>query len=107
MRVHWQIEALHWIRDVSFGEDLSQVRAGNCAVMATPRNFTVSRRRLAATTSASTCLRGPQQLLRHAHGARRSSGRGSLCRHHGPNRRGLTVNKQPPGNGVMVKLFSS
>ena len=26
---------------------------------------------------------------------------------HGPNRRGLAVIKQPPGNGVMVKLLSS
>jgi len=29
IRGHWQIEALHWIRDVSFGEDLSQIRTGS------------------------------------------------------------------------------
>jgi predicted transposase YbfD/YdcC len=28
--LHWQIEnGLHWVRDVTFAEDLSQVHAGN------------------------------------------------------------------------------
>jgi predicted transposase YbfD/YdcC len=48
IRGHWRIEALHWIRDVTFGEDLSQVRTnGGPAVMATLRNFAVSRHRVA------------------------------------------------------------
>jgi predicted transposase YbfD/YdcC len=51
IRGHWQIEALHWIRDVSFGEDLSQIRTGSGpAVMASLRNFAVSRHRLAGDT---------------------------------------------------------
>ena len=29
LRAHWAIEALHWVRDVSFDEDRSQVRTGN------------------------------------------------------------------------------
>jgi hypothetical protein len=29
IRGHWSIEALHHIRDVTFGEDASQVRTGN------------------------------------------------------------------------------
>jgi hypothetical protein len=29
LRGHWAIEALHWVRDVSFDEDRSQVRTGN------------------------------------------------------------------------------
>jgi predicted transposase YbfD/YdcC len=29
LRGHWAIEALHWIRDVSFDEDRSQVRTNN------------------------------------------------------------------------------
>ncbi len=29
IRGHWAIEALHHIRDVTFGEDASQVRTGN------------------------------------------------------------------------------
>jgi predicted transposase YbfD/YdcC len=59
LRGHWQIEALHWIRDVSYGEDLSQIRTGNGpAVMATLRNFAVSRHRLAGDTNiAHACRR--------------------------------------------------
>jgi predicted transposase YbfD/YdcC len=59
LRGHWRIEALHWIRDVSFGEDLSQIRTGNGpAVMATLRNFAVSRHRLAGDTNiAHACRR--------------------------------------------------
>ena len=29
LRGHWAIEALHWVRDVTFDEDRSQVRTGN------------------------------------------------------------------------------
>jgi predicted transposase YbfD/YdcC len=29
LRGHWAIEALHWVRDVSFDEDRSQIRTGN------------------------------------------------------------------------------
>jgi len=29
IRGHWQIEAIHHIRDVTYGEDASQVRTGN------------------------------------------------------------------------------
>jgi predicted transposase YbfD/YdcC len=59
LRGHWRIEALHWIRDVSYGEDLSQVRTGNGpAVMATLRNFAVSRHRLAGDANiAHACRR--------------------------------------------------
>ena len=59
IRGHWQIEALHWIRDVSFGEDLSQIRTGNGPpVMASLRNFAVSRHRLAGDTNiAHACRR--------------------------------------------------
>jgi predicted transposase YbfD/YdcC len=38
IRGHWSIEALHWIRDVSYGEDASQVRTSSGPqVMATLR----------------------------------------------------------------------
>jgi predicted transposase YbfD/YdcC len=42
IRGHWAIEALHHIRDVTFGEDASQVRTGNGPqVMATLRNLAI------------------------------------------------------------------
>jgi predicted transposase YbfD/YdcC len=44
LRGHWSIEALHWVRDVSFDEDRSQIRTGNdhrswprCATSSSPR----------------------------------------------------------------------
>jgi DDE family transposase len=40
IRGHWQIEVLHHIRDVTYGEDASQARTGNGPqVMATLRNL--------------------------------------------------------------------
>ncbi len=46
---HWHIEnRLHWVRDVTFDEDRSQVRTGNCPhVMASLRNTAISLLRLA------------------------------------------------------------
>jgi len=42
MRGHWGIEALHHIRDVTYGEDASQIRTGNGPqVMATLRNLAI------------------------------------------------------------------
>jgi predicted transposase YbfD/YdcC len=42
IRGHWGIEALHHIRDVTYGEDDSQIRTGNGPqVMATLRNLTI------------------------------------------------------------------
>jgi hypothetical protein len=58
IRGHWAIEnRLHWIRDVVFTEDHSQIRTGNGpAAMATLRNFAVSRHRLnGATNIAAAC----------------------------------------------------
>jgi predicted transposase YbfD/YdcC len=72
-RGHWQIEnALHWVRDVTFGEDLSQVRTGAAPqVMATLRNLVISLHRLAGATNIAKALRHhardalrPLQLLK-------------------------------------------
>jgi predicted transposase YbfD/YdcC len=42
IRSHWQIEALHYIRDVTYREDHSQIRTGNGpAVMAALRNLAI------------------------------------------------------------------
>jgi hypothetical protein len=64
LRGHWGIEnRLHWVRDVSYGEDLSQVRTGHGpAVMATLRNLAISLlRRAGATNIAAAC----RHLSRH------------------------------------------
>lgn len=47
-RGHWEIEdRLHWVRDVTFGEDGSQIRTGSGPeVMATLRNLVISLLRL-------------------------------------------------------------
>jgi predicted transposase YbfD/YdcC len=47
-RGHWEIEnRLHWVRDVTFAEDLSQVRTGTGPrMMATLRNLAISLIRL-------------------------------------------------------------
>jgi hypothetical protein len=59
IREHWSIEnKLHWIRDVTFAEDHSQIRTGNGpAVMATLRNFAVSRHRLGGHTNIAAACR--------------------------------------------------
>jgi predicted transposase YbfD/YdcC len=47
-RGHWEIEnRLHWVRDVTFGEDLSQIRKGaGPRLMAILRNLAISLLRL-------------------------------------------------------------
>jgi predicted transposase YbfD/YdcC len=56
---HWGIEnALHWVRDVTFDEDRSQVRTGNAPrVMATLRNTAISLLRLNGRTNIAEALR--------------------------------------------------
>ncbi len=62
---HWGIEnRLHWVRDVTFDEDRSQVRTGNApAVMATLRNTAISLLRLTGWTNIAAATR------HHAHHA--------------------------------------
>jgi predicted transposase YbfD/YdcC len=68
LRGHWAIEALHWIRDVSFDEDRSQVRTNNGPqIMAALRNFVITALRLAGVTNIAAALRhharNPQRPL--------------------------------------------
>lgn len=60
-RGHWEIEnRVHWVRDVAFAEDLSQIRTGaGPRVMATLRNLAISLIRLRDKT------RGIAQALRN------------------------------------------
>jgi predicted transposase YbfD/YdcC len=66
---HWAIEnKLHWVRDVTFDEDRSQVRTGQAPrVMATLRNTAISLLRLAGWTNIAQALRhharDPQRAL--------------------------------------------
>ena len=56
---HWSIEnALHWVRDVTYDEDASQVRTGNAPqVMATLRNTAISLLRLTGIENIASGLR--------------------------------------------------
>ncbi len=69
LRAHWSIEnRLHWVRDVTFDEDRSQIRTGHGpAVMATRRNLAISLHRAAgATNIAQACRivsRHPNRVL--------------------------------------------
>lgn len=59
IRGHWKIEnQLHWVRDVTYGEDLSPARTGTGPhVMAALRNLAISILRLAGHVSIATALR--------------------------------------------------
>lgn len=59
LRGHWQIEnALHWVRDVTFGEDHSAVRTGaGPQVMAALRNTAINVSRLAGHTNVAAAQR--------------------------------------------------
>ena len=59
IRGHWQIEnGLHWVRDVTYAEDASQVRTGHAPqVMAGLRNFAISAHRLDGATNIAAALR--------------------------------------------------
>jgi predicted transposase YbfD/YdcC len=58
-RQHWHIEnKSHWVRDVTFDEDRSQVRVGNLPhVMATLRNTVITLLRTAGATNIAKALR--------------------------------------------------
>lgn len=59
IRGHWGIEnRLHWVRDVTYDEDRSQIRTRNAPrVMAAIRNLAISIHRLAGATNIAAALR--------------------------------------------------
>jgi len=59
VRGHWTIEnKLHWVRDVTYDEDRSQVRKGNGPrVMASLRNTAISLLRLAGAKNIASATR--------------------------------------------------
>jgi predicted transposase YbfD/YdcC len=58
-RAHWGIEnKLHWVRDVTFDEDRSQVRTGNGPrIMAGLRNLVINILRICGATNIAAALR--------------------------------------------------
>lgn len=58
-RGHWGIEnRLHWVRDVTYDEDRSQIRTANGPpMMACLRNFAISVLRLADCSTIAAALR--------------------------------------------------
>ena len=69
IRGHWGIEnRLHWVRDVTYREDHSQVRTGNAAhTMASIRNLAISVHRLAGATNIAKALRATMRNPKIAH----------------------------------------
>jgi len=59
LRAHWGIEnRLHWVRDVTFAEDLSQIRTGHGpAVMASLRNLAINVHRQAGAANIAAASR--------------------------------------------------
>ncbi|WAL63900.1 ISAs1 family transposase [Amycolatopsis cynarae] len=59
IRDHWGIEnRLHWVRDVTYGEDTSRIRTGTAPrVMASLRNLAISTHRLNGATNIAAALR--------------------------------------------------
>jgi len=59
LRGHWRIEnRLHWVRDVTFGEDASTARSGSLPrVMASLRNLAIGALRLAGHPNLAAALR--------------------------------------------------
>lgn len=70
-RGHWCIEnRLHWVRDVTFDEDRSQIRKGNGPrTMATLRNLAISVFRLNKINNIAqalrSCGRNPKRALQY------------------------------------------
>jgi hypothetical protein len=58
IRGHWGIESLHWLRDVTFDEDRSQLRKGSAPqVLAGLRNLAVGAFHTAGRTKIASSLR--------------------------------------------------
>jgi len=68
LRAHWGIEnRLHWVRDVTFAEDLSQIRTGHGpAVMAMLRNLAISLHRQAGAHNIAAACRTVSRHPGHA-----------------------------------------
>lgn len=68
IRGHWVIEnRLHWVRDVTYDEDRSQIRTANGPrIMATIRNLAISIHRLTGATNIAKATRTAMRNPEHA-----------------------------------------
>lgn len=68
IRGHWGIgNRIHWVRDVTFDEDRSQIRTGNGPrVMATLRNLAIGALRIAGHTNIAAGVRSVSRNLNRA-----------------------------------------
>lgn len=67
IRGHWQVEALHHVRDVTFAEDASRVRTGTAPqVMATLRNIAIDLIRQAGWTNTAAATDHYRSRTDHA-----------------------------------------
>jgi len=58
VRDHWGIESLHWVRDVTFDEDRSQLRKGSAPqILAGLRNLAIGALHIAGRTKIAASLR--------------------------------------------------
>jgi predicted transposase YbfD/YdcC len=67
IRGHWTIEnRLHWVRDVTYDEDRSQIRTGNGPrLMATLRNLAITIHRLAGAKNIAKATRNAMRNPQH------------------------------------------
>lgn len=66
---HWRIESLHWVRDVTFGEDKCRVKTGHAPQnLAALRNAVISLLRISGHQEIAASLRDfsyqPRKLLK-------------------------------------------
>ncbi|CAM5320088.1 hypothetical protein SHIRM173S_02318 [Streptomyces hirsutus] len=67
IREHWQVEALHHVRDVTFAEDASRVRTGTAPrAMATFRNLAIGFIRQAGWTNTAVATDHYRSRIDHA-----------------------------------------
>ena len=68
VRGHWGIEnRIHWVRDVTFDEDRSQIRVGNAPrVMATLRNLAIGALRIGGHTNITAGIRAMGRSINRA-----------------------------------------
>ena len=77
-RAHWQVEALHWVRDVTFAEDASRIRTAS-GPRSWPPCARLLGRRLSGVPASRTAVATPTGTSPRPDLAGRSSWSGCQC----------------------------